>query len=158
MRRNAHIKKILSESYELRVNSEKSSKKCNKMQHKKRTASKERTKRNRQFCNTNTGAGRMRREFMYTIRARQDRDDLLPGRGICAHDNARLSCCRSEFIYTDMRGGKIRHFRHPKRVSEHESAREVSAVFAVPKGCGLLPGMPLWRAVRTIDGLWSLWR
>ena len=44
-----------------------------------------------------------------------DRDGLLPGRGICAHDNARLSCCRNEFIYTDMCGGKIRHFGHPKK-------------------------------------------
>ena len=150
MRRNAHIKKSLSESHELRTNFEK----CNKMQHKKAPNKEE----SAILLHDNAGAGWMRREFMYTIRARQDRDDLLPGRGICAHDNARLSCCRSEFIYTDMRGGKIRHFRHPKRVSEHESAREVSAVFAVPKGCGLLPGMPLWRAVRTIDGLWSLWR
>ena len=115
MRRNAHIKKSLSESHELRTNFEK----CNKMQHKKAPNKEE----SAILLHDNAGAGWMRREFMYTIRARQDRDDLLPGRGICAHDNARLSCCRSEFIYTDMRGGKIRHFRHPKRVSEHESAR-----------------------------------
>ena len=89
MRRNAHIKKSLSESHELRVNSEKSSKKCNKMQHKKRTANRERTKRNQQFCNTNTGVGRMLREFINTIRARQIGTACGLGMGIYAHEQAR---------------------------------------------------------------------
>ncbi len=90
MHKNAHIKKSLSESHELRVNSEKSSKKCNKMQHKKRTANRERTKRNQQFCNTIIRAwGRMLREFINTIRARQIGTACGLGMGIYAHEQAR---------------------------------------------------------------------
>ena len=67
MHKNAHIKKSLSESHELRVNSEK----CHKMPRKKSNEARTNKEKPSILQHDNTGVGRMLREFMYTIRARQ---------------------------------------------------------------------------------------
>ena len=76
----------------------------------------------------NTGAGWMRREFMYTIRARQIGTACGLGIGIYAHEQAReysdISDTLKEFIDTITRG----------RGSEISEAL---------KWGGLLPGVPL---------------
>lgn len=95
----------------------------------------------------NAGVGWMSREFMYTIRARQIGTACGLGMGIYAHEQAReysdISDTLKEFIDTTMRGRKSDISDTLKRICEHESAREAFTVFAVPKGCGLLPRVPL---------------
>ena len=143
MHKNAHIKKSLSESHELRVNSEK----CHKMPRKKSNEARTNKEKPSILQHDNTGVGRMLREFMYTIRARQIGTACGLGMGIYAHEQAReysdISDTLKEFIDTTMRGRKSDISDTLKRICEHESAREAFTVFAVPKGCGLLPRVPL---------------
>lgn len=129
MHKIAHKKRACQNCTKSRRTREKSSKKYNK----KRGMKPEGSRRNATKCNAKKSieprakleeSAILQHEhgrgmdapgiYVHDTRA-ADRDGLLPGRGIYRHDNARLSCCQSEFIYTGICAGEIRHFRHPKK-------------------------------------------
>lgn len=99
--------------------------KCNT----KKTANRERTKKNQQFCNTNTGAGWMRLEFLDTIRARQIGAACCPvGEFI---DTITRACpAAGTNLFTRICAGEKSDISDTlKRICEHESAREASFIF-----------------------------
>ena len=87
------------------------------------------SKRNQQFCNTNTGVGRMLREFINTIRARQIGTACCPA-GEFVHTITRACPAAGTNLFTRICAGEKSDISDTlKRICEHESAREASFIF-----------------------------